>query len=1033
MGQPQTTHDDGPQAFIGYLQRARAVAWNPSAEWLARQSGIPKSTVETLINGRRKRLPDWSEQVFPLLEAYRLKVRDEGRGDPDALLGSMPAWKRAYDDAQLHRPLTCPLPTSSPAGQPVQPGPGRPLGEARPLDLEVHPAIDAGAKAAGLGELPTYIRRPHDEALALVVDQVRTEAASRILMLVGGSSTGKTRALWEAVRGLGEPWRLWHPINPGRPEAALAELESISAHTVVWLNEAQHYLLTPGPEGEQIAAGLRELLRTPERGPVLMVGTLWPEYWNILTTIPEPEKPDLHSQARELLKDVTVALPDTFDNLHVVARTGAISRDPRLAEALRRASDGALTQYLAGGPALIERYEKASTAAQAVLHAAMDARRLGHGPALPRLLLEQAAAGYLNDQQWDLLADDWLERAFAYLTDPMSCRGARAPLTRIRARPGGSPAKEQQDGEPSYRLADYLEQHGSYTRRTLCPPATFWDAATRHAAATDDHIALAQAAGQRFRYRHAFSLWQRAADAGDTEVLGILALLRERTGDHEGAERLARAATEAGDTGVLKELAESRERAGDHEEAERLACAAAEVGNTSALRSLAEWREQAGDYERAERLIRAAMNAGNIGVLGDLARLRERVGDLEEAERLYRAAADAGETYALEYLAGLRDDAGDYEGAERLARAAADGGKTYALMELAESRERAGDQQGAERLAYAAAEAGNTSALRDLARHRERAGDHQGAERLAYAAAEAGNTSALRDLARHRERAGDHQGAERLAYAAAEAGNTSALRALAESREQAGDQEEAERLARAAADAGNPGALGSLARHRERAGDREEAERLAYAAVGIGDIYTLEDLAESRERAGDHQEAERLARAATDAGNTRALWSLARLREHAGDHQGAERLARAAADAGDPSVLQNLSRYRERVGDREKAERLMRAAADAGDPSALARLSRQREQAGEHVEAERLAHAAADAGNTSALTALAESREQAGDLEKAERLARAATDAGDSSALEALSKRRKAAGGLGRWGDLLQFGLEADGVIAHPW
>ncbi|MFI7644402.1 hypothetical protein [Nonomuraea sp. NPDC049400] len=133
-----------------------------------------------------------------------------------------------------------------------------------------------------------------------------------------------------------------------------------------------------------------------------------------------------------------------------------------------------MTQYLAGRPALIDRYDKASFAARAVLHAAMDARRLGHGPALPRLLLEQAAAGYLTDEQWDLLTDGW------------------------------------------------LEQHGTRTRRLICPPAGFWDAAVGHAATTSDHIALDQAAHLRGR-RHAFALWQHAADTGDIRALWGLA------------------------------------------------------------------------------------------------------------------------------------------------------------------------------------------------------------------------------------------------------------------------------------------------------------------------------------------------------------------------------------------------------------------------------------------------------------------------------------------------------------------------------
>ncbi len=171
--------------------------------------------------------------------------------------------------------------------------------------------------------------------------------------------------------------------------------------------------------------------------------------------------------------------------------------------------------------------------------------------------------GYLSDEQWNLLDDDWVERAFSYLTDHRPCRGARPPLTRIKPRPGtGHAPAAHGEGEPAYSLADYLEQHGARTRRFLCPSATFWNAATRRAASVSDHRALAQAARDRGRYRHASALYQAVADAGDTSVLRELGWNRKEAGDHEGAERFAQAAVDAGDTAALHDLAERRVQEG---------------------------------------------------------------------------------------------------------------------------------------------------------------------------------------------------------------------------------------------------------------------------------------------------------------------------------------------------------------------------------------------------------------------------------------------------------------------------------------
>ena len=154
---------------------------------------------------------------------------------------------------------------------------GRPLEEVTdPFVLEVHRPVQPEDAPPGLPVLPPYVPREHDQVLGQVV-RAAAGGRSGIAVLVGGSSTGKTRACWEALallRDQDPPWRLWHPIDPSRPDAALAELPGIGPRTVVWLNEAQFYLdPAEAALGEQVAAGLRELLRDPGRAPVLVLAT----------------------------------------------------------------------------------------------------------------------------------------------------------------------------------------------------------------------------------------------------------------------------------------------------------------------------------------------------------------------------------------------------------------------------------------------------------------------------------------------------------------------------------------------------------------------------------------------------------------------------------------------------------------------------------------------------------------------------------------------------------------------------------------
>ena len=396
-----------------------------------------------------------------------------------------------------------------------------------PFVLEVHRPVQPEDAPAGLPVLPPYVPREHDQVLGQVV-RAAADGRSGIAVLVGGSSTGKTRACWETLallRGPDPPWRLWHPIDPSRPDAALAELPGIGPRTVVWLNEAQFYL-DPADAGlgERVAAGLRELLRDPGRAPVLVLATVWPQFWDTLTARPAAGD-DRHAQARELLAGYDIAVPAAFTPVQMSQLTQ--TADARLALAATSARDGEVIQFLAGAPELLARYRHAPPATAALIDAAMDGRRLGTGPDLPQAFLEAAAPGYLTDTEWDALGEDWLEQALAYTAVP--AKGARRPLTRIRPRPatraarnrGDQPASTAAAAGPLYRLADYLDQHGRAHRASQIPPASFWSAAAAHV--TPGHqAALGDAAHARGLYRDAAQLYKNAAASGDPRAVGYL-------------------------------------------------------------------------------------------------------------------------------------------------------------------------------------------------------------------------------------------------------------------------------------------------------------------------------------------------------------------------------------------------------------------------------------------------------------------------------------------------------------------------------
>src|SRR5208337_2974969 len=104
------------------------------------------------------------------------------------------------------------------------------------------------------------------------------------VLLVGGSSVGKTRSAAEAVRALLPEWWLVYPAGPDQV-AALAQVPS--PRTVVWLDELQDYL-----DGEHGLDGavVRALLNAPD--PAVIIGTLWPDRYAAYTTLPTPGGPD---------------------------------------------------------------------------------------------------------------------------------------------------------------------------------------------------------------------------------------------------------------------------------------------------------------------------------------------------------------------------------------------------------------------------------------------------------------------------------------------------------------------------------------------------------------------------------------------------------------------------------------------------------------------------------------------------------------------------------------------------------------------
>lgn len=472
--------------------------------------------------------------------------------------------------------------------------------------LGVHAAV-AGERRCGGDEfvLPTYVPRAHDEQVRNWLRMLVEGGGTQLLMLRGGSCTGKTRTAFEAVREVMPDWRLVYP----KTAQAVVELLSgvpLAERTVLWLDDL-HRLLAESA-GKQAAGLLRELLDQP--GPVAAVATIWPDNYKALVSTPLAGQADRYSQARSLLvRGSTVVVPDAFTGEAWEEFMRRSAADASLSAVAAPAGEGgSVAQLLAAGPELMEHWQQAPQIyGKAVISAAIDARRLGTRAPLPEVFLQHAATGYLTPRQRaEADPSSWFRDALDYACRPI--KQVTSALQPVPHPTGMGPLPGVVD------LADYLEQHAGALRWDCVPPATFWDAAQQHLDTGEDLDRLAMQAFSRGRFRMSRALYLRAHEQGSADAVEGLCFTYTETGrilTAEGREELVVLARDADDHGYsLWYLGSTLASIGSNESDEELCALAAELlaesfdaGHADAAFCLAELWEDSGLHEDAARLV----------------------------------------------------------------------------------------------------------------------------------------------------------------------------------------------------------------------------------------------------------------------------------------------------------------------------------------------------------------------------------------------------------------------------------------------
>ncbi|KOV87607.1 tetratricopeptide repeat protein [Nocardia sp. NRRL S-836] len=832
--------------------------------------------------------------------------------------------------------------------------------DARPRLLGVHAAIDveqpAGHDQDGRrDELPSYVPRDFDADLRTKLTIAGQHGG--FVLLVGDSSVGKSRALFEGVRAVLPDWWLLHPGNA----AELRELSSHSAgRTVVWLDELQDYLDDPGgvPVGQ-----IRGFI---EAGAVV-VATCWPDEHSKRAALPAKDQLNPYANDRRLL--------DLADTLHVsrTFSTDELRRAEDLAGTDRRirvaldTSDAGFAQVMAGGPDLIRQWNQAPAYAHAVLTAALDARRVGAHAPLTREYLADAAPGYLEDWQIATAPVDWLDDALIYATALL--HGATATLIPVPTGMGRI---------AGYRVADYLHQHALRERRTEHLPDSAWRALIRHHHSDDTHR-LADNAERRGRAHETVAFCQQLADHND----------------HRAAFRVLCALR---DGGLVEDL---RARAGN--------------GDDQAAFQLAESLVERGQVDEALQVLRSLAVSGNYEASTRLVRLLVEQGQVDEALQVLRPLAERGDENASFDLAMLLADYGMVE----TLRDRAGSGDRHAAIASASLLVERGQVDDALQVLYPFAERGDRYVSTSLARLLEDQGRIEEALQVLYPIAEHGDKDASIWLARLLVDLGRIDEAVQVLCPLAEHGDEGAVIRLARLLVDLGRIDEALHILRPHADRRALNVVlwfsGLLADHGKVEELRTRANRGDYFAdLSLADLLAaqgqVEELRARADRGSDraaYQLANTLAEqgqveelgAVADSGNSRAATLLADLLVDHGQVEG----LRTRAASGDHYAALRLTDLLIDHGRVDEALQMLRPHADSGSGWAVFRLVKLLVQHGRVDDGLQMLRTDADGGNYLAAHLLVDLLVEQGRVEELER----EVTAGTAWAFEALRRAQE--------------------------
>ncbi|MGH3627743.1 MAG: tetratricopeptide repeat protein [Sciscionella sp.] len=600
-------------------------------------------------------------------------------------------------------------------------GPGR-VRQADALLLGVHEAEEN--RADPRDRVPAYVRRDaHGDLVAAL-------RAGGFVLIEGRAASGKTRLAFEAMREAFPDYLLLVP-HDGQALLELKQAHGAPRRSLIFLDNLERFT-----GGGALDWGVIEKLCFSRRDRIILA-TLrpdqYPEHRAVTSppdgsAIPSPLG-EICAHPRTVLVRIDAALTEA--ELFLARSVGA--HDARINAAIENNETG-FGAHICGGIAALKRWRAAQDGRQpvgaALVHAAIDCRRAGYRPPVPKKLLEELFGSYIADDDRNAAEFADVATGLAWATERF--RGLRSLIPR----PG-----------ESFEVEDYLLDCVQADPASPPVPDQVWQTIIAFTQPDADILySVGNAAVQVERLAQAEGAWSAAATHGHVKAMTNLGMLLTNLGRGAEALPVLRRAAEAGQSRAMNSLGLLLMQDGQYDQAERWFRRSATLGETPALFNLGILSDKRGLRDRAEGFYRRAVEAGEDLAALNLGILLYAAGRIDEAELFYRHAAGVGDVVAMYNLGVVLQEKGRVAEAEGFYRPAADRGDAGAMCNLGALLWHQRKFAESEAFSQHAAELGNSVAMHNLGLHLKQQGRFADSEAWLLRCADCGYPAAFTKL-----------------------------------------------------------------------------------------------------------------------------------------------------------------------------------------------------------------------------------------------------------------------------------------------